>query len=137
MDPSLATWPVLLLPGVALLVMSTSLRMGQLHDEVIRVSESRFAEERALAGRMVLLRGRTFRDALRLLYAAVALLAAANLAGGLASLLPSVAPVALALTALAIASVIAAACLLIVESSRSLRALEARVAQVDARGSAP
>lgn len=136
MDTTFALQPLVLLPGVALLVMSTSTRMGQLHDEVLRVSGSPFPEERQIAGRMVLLRGRYFRNALRLLYLAVVLLSAAGFAGGLAIIWPQSPLLSIMLTCLAIVAVIAAAVLLIIESTRSLRALEAHIAEVAKRDDA-
>ncbi|MFT7518002.1 MAG: hypothetical protein ACI9MC_000126 [Kiritimatiellia bacterium] len=133
MDLGFALQPLVLLPGVALLVMSTSARMGQLHDEVLRVAESPFPEERKLAGQMVLRRGRYFRNSLRLLYVAVVLLCVAGFVGGLGVFSPSVQGPVLGLTCFAIISVILSAMLLIVESTRSLRALQSHVELVEKR----
>ena len=73
--------PLLLLPGVGLLVMSTAARFGQIHEEIHHVLTHPDLG-RPMTGHLWR-RCRLFRDALVSLYAAVALFAVASLAGGL------------------------------------------------------
>jgi len=122
--------PLIILPGVALLVLSASARMAQLHQEVLRVADSPSQGERALAGRMLVLRGRHFRDALRLFYLAVGLLCAGGVLGGLVGVGVDVPVPMTALTCLALLAVVVAAAFLLAESSRSLRSLEVHVEAV-------
>ncbi|MDJ0840396.1 MAG: DUF2721 domain-containing protein [Acidobacteriota bacterium] len=69
--------PLLLLPGVALLIMSTSARYGQLHAEIHRDKIS----GRALA--TLFFRAKLFRNALVCLYFSVSAFAVSSLVGGL------------------------------------------------------
>ena len=73
--------PLLLLPGVGLLVMSTAARFGQIHEEIHHVL-THPELGRPMSGHLWR-RCQLFRDALVSLYAAVALFAIASLAGGL------------------------------------------------------
>ena len=74
--------PLLLLPGVGLLVMSTAARFGQIHEEIHHVLMHPELG-RPMADHLWR-RCRLFRDALVSLYVAVALFAVASLAGGVA-----------------------------------------------------
>lgn len=78
------TWlmPLLLLPGVALLIMSTSVRYGQLRDEIHKLKEEMFDASIIVAGDMRT-RARLFRDALTSLYVAVALFVTGSLLGAI------------------------------------------------------
>jgi len=122
--------PLLLLPGVALLVMSTSLRYNRLHDEVHALDElhahgggDEAANEQHLA--CLLQRGRHFRNALIALYLAVVCFALGALTGGLLALWPRHGMLAiLALSGVGIAAVLAAAVLLVRESLLSFEVLE-------------
>jgi hypothetical protein len=69
--------PLLLLPGVGLLVLSTSTRFGQLHDEFHRTEHgsSRWTRQ------CLLRRARLFRAALACLYVSIASLAIASVLG--------------------------------------------------------
>lgn len=73
MELALVVQPLLLLPGVALLIQSTQTRFGQLHSELHRLLEH--AMDRSDPARL-LRRGRLLRDALMCLYGAVVLLCA-------------------------------------------------------------
>ena len=80
-NSSLWIAPLLLLPGVGLLVLSTSTRFGQLHDELhMHIKESNQA---ALAH--LRRRARLFRDALISLYISVALLTVSSVIGTVAT----------------------------------------------------
>lgn len=122
--------PLLLLPGVALLVMSTSIRFNRLHDEVHALDETHahggdgeVVSETHLA--CLLLRGRLFRNALIALYLAVACFALGALVGGLLALWPQHGMVAmLVLSGTGITAVLVAAVLLVRESLLSFEVLE-------------
>ena len=78
---SLWVSPLLLLPGVALLVLSTSTRFGQLHDEFHRQRKEGDAKTLGHLRR----RARLFRNALVSLYLSVALLAISSVVGTIAN----------------------------------------------------
>lgn len=77
--------PLILLPGVTLLLVSTSARFGQLHTEIHRLLDHPDAHARILS-RHLLRRSRLFRDALVALYASVGLFAFGSLLGGVVNL---------------------------------------------------
>ncbi len=119
--------PLLLLPGVALLVLSTSTRFGQLHDEFRRQQDE--GHEQPL--RLLRRRARLFRNALVSLYLSVSLLAVSSVIGTIASLWADSAAwlrpalwIAQSMTVLGVVSVAFAAGLLIRESSILLSVLE-------------
>ena len=72
--------PLILLPGVALLIVSTSARFGQLHAEFHRILEHPNAHAKILSRNLVR-RSRLFRDALASLYISVGLFALGSLVG--------------------------------------------------------
>jgi hypothetical protein len=82
----IAIWisPLLLLPGAGLLIMSTSARYAQIHEEL---HELLSMDDAVPAGSRVyfLRRATLFRNALVSLYTAAGLLALAGLLGGLTS----------------------------------------------------
>lgn len=113
--------PLVLLPGVALLIVSTSTRQGQLHDEI-----HRFIEKNSRRGENHLRqRARRFRDALIGLYLCVSIFALTSLVGvilevlGLSSRWPIV-----VLTSLGCVCLLFAAYQLVRESFLSLESLE-------------
>jgi len=120
------TWllPLLLLPGVALLIMSTSIRYGQLHNEVHHLLDE-MAEMQIVVASHLRQRAKWFRNALTSLYLSVALFVIGSMLGALmdAMQLPSQ-------TAVAIASIGGIVCLiyasieLIRESRLSLEIVE-------------
>ncbi len=77
--------PLILLPGVALLIMSTSARFGQVQLEFHRLLDHHDAHGRILAGHL-LKRSALFRNALVALYASVGLFALGSLLGGVVNL---------------------------------------------------
>ena len=77
--------PLILLPGVALLIVSTSARFGQLHQQFHDLLDHPTGHDRIL-GREMLKRGKLLRDALGALYSAVGLFAVGSLLGGLVHL---------------------------------------------------
>ena len=84
MDRPFATevWltPLILLPGVALLIVSTSARFGQLHAEFHRILERPNAHAKLLSRNLVR-RSKLFRDALASLYISVGLFSMGSLIG--------------------------------------------------------
>jgi len=150
--------PLLLLPGVALLVMSTSLRYNRLHDELHHLeihlqpeSDVGWGPDETTADVVadglltaflpapdllarcsaLLRRGRMFRDALVALYAAVALFALAALGGGLLAWHRQAAYwLVMGLTCLGIAAVLAAAVQLVRESLLSFAVLESHAEEL-------
>ena len=81
---SIEVWltPLLLLPGVALLIMSTSIRYVRVHEEVHHLSDAEHGATLERAGRLFL-RSKLFRNALIALYSSVGLLSFAGLLGGI------------------------------------------------------
>jgi hypothetical protein len=77
--------PLILLPGVALLIASTSARFGRIHVELYRLIDHPDAYSRVL-GRHLLRRSTIFRNALLALYGSVSLFAIGSLLGGVVNL---------------------------------------------------
>lgn len=77
--------PILLLPGVALLTVSTAHRFGQIQAEFHRLLDhpDRHAQ---IVARSLLVRARLYRDALSSLYASIGLFALGSLLGGVVNL---------------------------------------------------
>ena len=73
--------PLLMIPGVGLLVLSTSARFGQLHQELIRHQR----EGRSRAVKHLCQRAHLLHSALVCFYASIAVLALASLFGTLAN----------------------------------------------------
>lgn len=137
MTPELGVFitPLLLLPGVALLIMSTMARYGQLHGEIHHLGGDHHGDVLVRARRL-LRRGRLFQSALESLYLAVAGLAAASGLGGAVELLGrSGAPFVFGLTCVAILCVLFAATQLFRESRLSLEILEIHLEDLEAEGS--
>ena len=115
-----STWitPLALLPGVGLLVMSTGLRFGQLHEEIHRRERDVDDMRGHLHGIDHLIRrALLFRNALIALYTSAVLLAVSGLIGGVASLsMTSAASVVIGMSAVAVACLAYAAVTLIRES---------------------
>ncbi|MHC4140789.1 MAG: DUF2721 domain-containing protein [Planctomycetota bacterium] len=74
--------PLILLPGVALLIMSTSARFGQIHAEFHHLPDHADAHAEILSRHLVL-RSALYRNALISLHASVGLFALGSLLGGL------------------------------------------------------
>ena len=77
--------PLIFLPGVALLIMSTSARFWQLHEEFHRLLE-RPDDHAKIVARQLVRRGTLFRDALLCLYMSVGLFSIGSLLGGFINL---------------------------------------------------
>ncbi|MCA9119113.1 MAG: DUF2721 domain-containing protein [Planctomycetaceae bacterium] len=72
--------PLILLPGVALLIVSTSARFGQLHADFHQIIEHPNAHAKIIS-RNLLRRSELFRDALASLYVSVGLFSMGSLVG--------------------------------------------------------
>lgn len=83
MNSSLWLSPLILLPGVALLILSTSGRYGQIHSEIHHLLEEKNKDALKIIEHL-LIRSKIFRNALVSLYISVGFLALAGLVGCLA-----------------------------------------------------
>ena len=130
---SLWITPLVLMPGVGLLVMSTAMRFGQVHEELHRHASHEGDRD---DGQALVARATMLRNALVSLYGAVALLAVAGLVGGLGQIwMTEAATPVLILTAAAVASVVYAAVTLIRESVLLVRVIEAHRRELAAESS--
>lgn len=77
--------PILLLPGVALLTVSTAHRFGQIQAEFHRLLDHPDSHAEIVT-RSLVVRARLYRDALSSLYASVGLFALGSLLGGVVNL---------------------------------------------------
>lgn len=126
--------PVLMLPGLGLLLLSTTARFGQLEAQLHAVLAREPGPSAAQLQRLRL-RARQFRVAIVSLYVGIAALALGSLVGGLvaAAAGPLAAVVTLSMC-LAVAATVVAAVALIRESRHSIDVfeLESRAAEPDA-----
>ena len=113
--------PLVLLPGVGLLLMSTSIRYGQVHEEFHHYH----GQPEISCIHHLLKRAKLFRNALICLYASAACLALASLSGGNWHLAnqPAFWPVML-MTGVAVLALLLAIIALIRESCLSLEIIE-------------
>jgi len=119
------TWltPLVLLPGDAMLVMSTSARYGQIHQEFHHLVAEKVRRE-DLHSTSLMHRAILFRNALVGLYASVASLALGSMVGGLASLLSAESVwLVQGLTVLGVLALVYSAVQLVRESVLSLHVL--------------
>ena len=115
--------PLVLLPGVALLVLSTSARYAQIHEEFHRLLTDAGTDVAGHA-RQLWHRAELFRDALVGLYVSVGLLAIAGTVGGITSLwFTESVWIVLALTVSGVLAVVFSSVQLIRESALSLDVL--------------
>ena len=116
--------PLLLMPGVALLILSTAVRYNRLHDEVHEAGGHDSAHARLHDGKMAY-RARRFRNALVGLYVAVSLLALAALSGVGAVLgFESGYWVGIGMTGMSVLAILYSSTQLIREAGRSLEVIE-------------
>ncbi len=113
--------PLVLLPGVALLTVSTASRFGQVQSEFHRLLDHPDSHAKILA-RSLVTRARLYRDALASLYAAIGFFALGSLLGGVINLWqPESLWLVGGLTIAGIASIVFAAVQLLRESLLSLQ----------------
>lgn len=109
--------PLLLMPGIGLLIMSTSARFGQLHLEFDRLTATAHSGHWTFLAEELMRRAEHFRSALVSLYLSIACLGLAGLTGGFLDLLGGPAQSAtMVLTCLSIFLLLFALGHLIVES---------------------
>lgn len=126
--------PLLLLPGVALLIVSTAARFGQIQDEFLHLLDHPEQHAKIIARRLIQ-RARYFRRALAGFYASVVFFTLASLLGGVAdSLHPSALWIVNVLSIIGIAAVVFGAITLTLESALSLRVIEEHGRRIDADG---
>lgn len=122
--------PLLLLPGVALLILSTSMRYGQIHTEFHEMEHGP-RKPAAQTVKQLMARACYFRNALVSLYTSFALFSLASLIGGLASAwMRQVEAFVLVLSCLGILGLIFAAVTLIREASLSLDVIRQHAASL-------
>ena len=74
--------PLLLLPGAALLILSTSNRLNRLHDEVHHQIDEKHSHSKETINQL-LMRASYFRNPLVLLYSSISIFAAGRIIGEL------------------------------------------------------
>jgi hypothetical protein len=116
--------PLVLLPGVALLTVSTAHRFGQIQSEFHRLLAHPDSHAQ-IVSRSLVARARLYRDALASLYASVGLFALGSLLGGVVNLWrPEALWVVGGLTIAGIAAIVFSAIQLLRESLVSLQVVE-------------
>ncbi len=123
MSQQLFLTPLFLLPGVALLVLSTSARYSSLHTEVHHQIHDENGDP---CGHHLRRRARLFRNVLVCLYSAICLLSLAALSGGVMKVAGLTASdgLVLGLSVFAVALVVVATALLVHEATLSLQVIE-------------
>ena len=74
--------PLLLLPGAAMLILSTSIRLNRLHDEVHHQIDEKHSHSNETIDHL-LMRSKYFRNALVLPYSSISIFAVAGIAIGI------------------------------------------------------
>lgn len=119
-DTALWLTPLVMLPGVALLVLSTSARYAQIHEEFHHLLTDDVAQRRRTAV-YLLARSVLFRNALVALYVSVGAFAVASLIGGIGSMFSlNVEIIVVGMAFLGVITLVYAAWELIRESAKSL-----------------
>ncbi len=122
---SMELWltPLLLLPGVALLILSTSARYEQIHNEIHHLMHEDKVDEEILSN--LFIRSKLFKNSLVNLYLCVSIFATAGLLGGLISVwTPNYHWIVTSLSGLGILFFLISAILLIKESKLSIDIIE-------------
>lgn len=130
---SIGFWlsPLLLLPGAALLILSTSNRLNRLHDEVHHQMDQEHSPSKEVIDHL-LLRARYFRNALVFLYSSISIFAVAGIIGGLTSGWDEISTIlTVGLTVIGIICITAAAIILIKESSLLLKIIESHTKELN------
>lgn len=124
------TWaaPLLMLPGAALLILSTASRYARLHDELHHWTEHVQTQQAGVVVANLLRRARIFRNALIALYLGASLFVIGGLAGAFTQQWPQLSgSLVVALTAAASGAVLGASGMLICEAALSITVLEAHI----------
>lgn len=119
--------PLLLMPGVALLILSTAIRYNRLHDEV-HGADGNGVRHAGFHHATMVFRARRFRNALVGLYLAVSLLALAALSGVSAIVgFASGYWVGIGMAGLAVMAILYSSTQMIREAGRSLAVIESHL----------
>jgi len=122
---------LLLLPGVALLILSTSVRYGQIHGEIHHLSQSGNDDSTKEVSSQLLRRSKLFRNALISFYICVGFLALASILGGIVSTFSMWAHiVVMIITCLGVFFMLIVTILLIQESILSLNIIKEHVNEI-------
>lgn len=123
--------PIILLPGVALLTVSTAHRFGQIQAEFHRLLDHTDSHAQIVT-RSLIRRARLYRDALASLYASIGLFALGSLLGGVVNLWrPQSLWVVGGLTIVGIAAIVYSAVQLFRESLLSLHVVREQSATIE------
>ena len=129
---SMGIWlsPLLLLPGAALLILSTSSRFNRIHDEIHHLIDNHPEEAKQVLPHL-LKRSTYFKNSLVLLYLSITLFAAAGLLGGITSGWSELSTIiTIVLTIIGILCLTFAAILLMKESILSLEIIKSHLKEV-------
>ena len=131
-DAELWLTPLILLPGVALLIVATSHRYVQVHIEVHHIIETH-TDAASRSFQNLLKRSGFLRDALVDLYVSVALFSMASLLGGLARLWDKQAFwIVVSLACVGIFSLVVASVQLILEALLSMELIKEHAREIEA-----
>ena len=129
---SIGIWlsPLLLLPGAAMLILSTSIRLNRLHDEVHHQTEQQHSPSKEIIDHL-LMRAKYFRNELVLLYSSISIFAVAGIIGGLTGGWDEISTeLTIGLTIIGIICITAAAIILIKESSLALKIIDSHTREL-------
>ncbi len=122
--------PLLLLPGVALLIVSTAARFGQIQDEFHHLLDHEEQHAKIIARRLVR-RAHYYRNALASFYISVVFFTLGGLLGGVAiTVYPDATWIVKILSIVGIGAVVFGALTLFWESTLSLRVIEEHSEQI-------
>jgi hypothetical protein len=114
-----------------MLILSTSIRLNRLHDEVHHQTEQQHSPSKEIIDHL-LMRAKYFRNALVLLYSSISIFAVAGIIGGLTSGLGDISMyITIALTIIGIFCLAAASIILIKESTLSLEIMKIHLKEID------
>lgn len=120
--------PLLLLPGAALLIMSTSARYAQIHNEIHHLTEHEEGKNTSLVLEHLLKRATLFRNALVVLYCSIGLFATAGVLGAITQQWENIShTIVICTTGLGIIALFLAAFFLIRESMQSLNIIKSHI----------
>ena len=123
--------PLLLVPGVALLVMSTSNRFAHVHSEIHDLTNHKHEKDIGKLARSLDKRSVIFNNALISLYLSITFLALAGLIGGIAVIwMGNIFYIVVGLSCLGILCLVFASLLLIRESMLTLEVIKQHCSQI-------
>ncbi len=125
---SIGLWlsPLLLIPGIGMLVSSTSARFSQIHNEIHHLMNNQNEHTEEILNHLFK-RSKMFRNALICLYCAIGILVVSGLIGGIMSAYEADKTWIIILTCAGIIFLFVATVILILESFLSLKIIEEHV----------